>query len=69
MTIQIDIKTTPDKRIIDDLERDLLAKGFSRVSPTAKKIPGQYSRSESHWAEGSFEEVPMKYSIEWCYEK
>jgi hypothetical protein len=68
MPVKEDSITSPNKQVIDDKENYLLSKGFIRVSPTAKKKPGEYSRSESRWAEPSFEEVPIQYSIAWCYE-
>ncbi len=66
MAIHIESKLFKNKSEADAKERLLRDKGFIRVPPTAKKKPGQYSRSEIHRAEASFEEIPTKYTIEWC---
>ncbi len=69
MAIKIEKVIKPDKPVIDGLERHLKSKGFEKVHPAAKKRPNQYSRSKSHTKGDSFEEGPLMYQIEWCYEE
>lgn len=68
MAIQNKSYQNTDKAKVDEVERDLVAKGFVKVSPLIKKKSHQYSRSQAPANPESFE-GPLTYTIEWCIDE
>jgi hypothetical protein len=68
MAIQDKSYQNTDKAKVDEVEQDLVAKRFAKVSPLIKKKPYQYSRSQAPANPESFE-GPLTYTIEWCIDE